>query len=398
MDRRAFLGAATLSLLAQPLAAEGQQSSKVSRIGLLMIDSPVGNAPRLAAFQQSLRDLGYVEGRNLAIEYRWAEGRVERFPELAVQLVRLKVDVIVATSTPAALAARDATRTIPIVFVTAAEPVDSGLVASIAAPGGNVTGLALLAPEITARQLQLLKEAVPKVSRVAVLSNPANRFTALLVKETEAAARLLGVRTHVLEVRGVGLDAAFSALTKDRPDALLVLADPGFVVQRARIVEFANTSRLPAMYPHREYAEAGGLLAYGADLRDNYRRAAIYVDKILRGAKPADLPVELPTKFELVLNLKTAKVLGLTIPPSVLARADEAIGSGPSSLRRRRGRLLATPLAGEAQQPGKMFRIGLLGVGSPEAHAAKPERGGVRRRAEPGHRVARCRREGGAVR
>ena len=325
MDRRAFLGAATLGLLAAPFAAEAQQAPKVSRIGFLVTDSPAGIAARLAAFRQGLRDLGYVEDRNLTIEYRWAEGHVDRFPGFAAELVGLKVDVIVASSSPAALAARNATRTIPIVFATAAEPVDSGLVASIAAPGGNVTGLALLAPEITARQLQLLKEAVPKASRVVVLSNPANRYTALLVKETEAAARLLGVRAHVLEVRGAGLDGAFSALTKDRPDALLVLADPGFVVHRARIVEFANTSRLPAMYPHREYAEAGGLLAYGADLRDNYRRAAIYVDKILRGAKPADLPVELPTKFELVLNLKSAKALGLTIPPSVLARADEVI-------------------------------------------------------------------------
>jgi putative ABC transport system substrate-binding protein len=267
-----------------------------------------------------------VEGRNIAIEYRWAEGKVERLPAFAVELLGLKVDVIVAVSTPDALAARKATRTIPIVFVTAGDPVDSGLVAGIARPGGNVTGLSLLAPEIVARQLQTLKEAVPKASRVAVLSNSANPNTPLLVKETEAAARSLGVRLQLLGVRGDdAFDSAFSAVTKERPDALFVLFDPLLFLHRTRIVEFANKNRLPAMYAHREFAEVGGLMAYGADLRDNYRRAAIYVDKILKGAKPADLPVEQPTKFELVINLKTAKALGLTIPQSLLQRADEVI-------------------------------------------------------------------------
>ena len=324
--RRAFIGTLAGTLLATPLAADAQQATKVSRIGFLASGAAAGTAPRLEAFRQGLRDLGYVEGRNIAIEYRWAEGKVERLPAFAVELLGLKVDVIVAVSTPDALAARKATRTIPIVFVTAGDPVDSGLVAGIARPGGNVTGLSLLAPEIVARQLQTLKEAVPKASRVAVLSNSANPNTPLLVKETEAAARSLGVRLQLLGVRGDdAFDSAFSAVTKERPDALFVLFDPLLFLHRTRIVEFANKNRLPAMYAHREFAEVGGLMAYGADLRDNYRRAAIYVDKILKGAKPADLPVEQPTKFELVINLKTAKALGLTIPPSLLQRADEVI-------------------------------------------------------------------------
>jgi putative ABC transport system substrate-binding protein len=251
---------------------------------------------------------------------------VKRFPDLAVELVGLKVDVIVATSSPAALAARDATRTIPTVFVTAADPVGSGLVASIARPGGNVTGLSLLASEVTARHLQLLKEAMPKAVHVVVLSNPANAYTALMVKEAEEAARSLAMRLRILAVRGPdAFDRAFSEVGRARTDALLVLADPGFVSHRGRIVEFANRNRVPAMYPHREYAEVGGLMAYGADLHDNYRRAATYVDKILKGAKPGDLPVEQPTKFELVVNRKTARALGLEIPRSVLLRADQII-------------------------------------------------------------------------
>ena len=326
MDRRAFLATLTGGLLAAPLAAEAQPPSKVPRIGFLATNSPAEYPDLLEAFRQGLRDLGYVEGQNIAIEYRWAEGRVERFSDFAVELVGLKVDVIVATSSPLALAAKNATRTIAIVFATAADPVGSGLVASIARPGGNVTGFSLLAPEIVARQLQLLKEAVPTASRVAVLSNPANSYTALLVKETEAAARSLGVRVQPLGVRGAtALDSAFSAITKERPGALFVLFDPVLLGHRTRIAEFANKNRLPAMYPHREYVEAGGLIAYGVDLRDNFRRAATYVGKILKGAKPGDLPVEQPTKFELVINMKTAKALGLTIAPSLLQRADQVI-------------------------------------------------------------------------
>jgi putative ABC transport system substrate-binding protein len=326
VDRRAFLATLTGSLLAAPLAAEAQPPSKVPRIGFLATNSPAEYPDLLEAFRQGLRDLGYVEGQNIAIEYRWTEGRVERFSDFAVELVGLKVDVIVATSSPLALAAKNATRTIAIVFATAADPRGSGLVASIARPGGNVTGFSLLAPEIVARQLQLLKEAVPTASRVAVLSNPANSYTALLVKETEAAARSLGVRVQPLGVRGAtALDSAFSAITKERPGALFVLFDPVLLGHRMRIAEFTNKNRLPAMYPHREYVEAGGLIAYGVDLRDNFRRAATYVGKILKGAKPGDLPVEQPTKFELVINMKTAKALGLTIAPSLLQRADRVI-------------------------------------------------------------------------
>jgi len=326
MNRRAFLAVLGGGLLAAPLAAEAQSPSKVPRIGFLATNSPAEYQDLREAFRQGLGDLGYVVGQSIAIEHRWAEGRAERFSDLAVELVGLKVDVIVATSSPLALAARSATSTIPIVFVTAADPVGQGIVAGIARPGGNVTGFSLLAPEIVARQLQILKEAVPTVSRVAVLSNPANSYTARLVKETEVAARSLRVRVYPLALRGAAaLDGAFSTIIKERLGALFVLFDPVLLGHRARITEFANKNRLPAMYPHKEYAEAGGLIAYGADLRDNFRRAATYVDKILKGTKPGDLPVEQPTKFELVINLKTAKALGLTIPPSLLQRADQVI-------------------------------------------------------------------------
>jgi len=315
-----------LGTLLAPLAADAQQAGKVARIGYVGVSSASAVPHADEAFRHGLRDLGYVEGQNIAIEYRWAEGQLDRLPDLAAELVRLKVDVIVASSTPTALAAKNATRTIPIVFVTAGDPVGSGLVAGIARPGGNITGLSLLAPEIVAKQLQLLKEAVPQASRVAVLSNPANPYTALMVKETEAAARSLGMWVQLLGVRGAdAFDSAFSAVTKGRASALFVLFDPFLFAHRTRIAEFANKNRLPAMYPHREYAETGGLMAYGADIRDNFRRAATYVHKILTGTKPADLPVEQPTKFELVINLKTAKAMGLTIPQSVLIRADEVI-------------------------------------------------------------------------
>jgi putative tryptophan/tyrosine transport system substrate-binding protein len=314
----------TLSLLMTPLAAHAQPPAKVPRVGVLAERSPTD--PFITAFRQGLRELGYTEGQSMVIEERYAYGVVDRFPALIAELLDLNIDALVVAGTNAAQAAKARTSTVPIVFTVPGDPVGAGLVASLARPGGNVTGLSLLAPEITARQLQLLKEAVPKASRVAVLSNPANSFTALLVKETEAAARSLGLRVHVLGVRGAdALEGAFSTIAKERPDAFFTLADPMLFVHRMRIAEFANKNRLPATYPHREYAEAGGLMAYGADLRDNFRRAATFVDKILKGAKPADLPVEQPTKFELIINLRTAKALGLTIPPAVLARADEVI-------------------------------------------------------------------------
>jgi putative ABC transport system substrate-binding protein len=291
---------------------------------------PVGQR-LVEAFHQGLRELGWVEGQNIAMESRYAEGRYERLPALAAELVRLKPDVIVAGITAAALAAKNVTRTIPIVVGVSLDPVGSGLVASLARPGGNVTGLSLMGVEITAKQMELLKEAVPKVSRVAVLRYPGappstHPTHPAMVKEAERAARLLGIQLQVLAARGPeDFDSAFSAMARERAEALLVLPDAMFTLQRTRLAELAAKHRLPAMYGLKEHAEAGGLIAYGADLRYNYRRAAAYVDKILKGAKPADLPVEQPMKFELVINMKTAKALGLTIPPSVLVRADHVI-------------------------------------------------------------------------
>jgi len=321
--RRDFL-VAVGALLSSPLAVDAQQPPKSPRIGFLAFSSPNLAAEQANAFREGLRDLGYAEGSNVVIEYRWAEGRAESLPRLAGELVRLKVDVILATNSLTAFAAKKATDTIPIVFATAGDP--AGLVTSISRPSGNVTGLSLVAPEIVAKQMEILKEAVPNATRMAVLSNPANPYTARMVKEVDAAARSMGVRVRLLEVREAdAFEGAFSAVTKDRQDALLVLFDPFLLNHRARITEFANKNRLPAMYPHREYVQSGGFMAYGASLLDMFRHAATYVVKILTGAKPADLPVEQPTKFELVISLNAAKALGLTIPQSLLLRADEVI-------------------------------------------------------------------------
>jgi putative ABC transport system substrate-binding protein len=273
-----------------------------------------------------LRDLGYVEGRNVAVEYRDAEGRYDRLPALAVDLVVLKVDVIVVTNTPAAVAAKQATTTIPIVMTLVSDPVGSGLVVNLARPGGNVTGLSFMHPELSRKRLELLKEVIPKVAQVAVLSNPSNPNTPPLLRETEAAARALSLQLQIVEVRdSAALDSAFSAMTKAHVGALVVMPDSVFFDQRKRIVDLAAKSRLPAMYSWREPVDAGGLMAYGASGPDIFRRAAEYIDKILKGAKAADLPIEQPTKFELVINLKTAQALGLTIPQSLLVRADEII-------------------------------------------------------------------------
>ena len=326
MDRRAFLGTLAGGLLAAPLVAEAQQAAKIARIGYL---GRKANSHLHAAFLQGLRDLGYVEGRNVVIEVRDAEGRNERLPALAAELVALKVDVIVAVATPAALAAKQATKTIPVVFTALADPVTSGLVTSLARPGGNITGVSFLAPEQVGKRLERLKEAVPGVSRVAVLWQPGDvpETTAKnLLKEAEVAARALGVRVQFVEARGpADFDRAFSDVTRARAGALTVLTSPMFVTERRRLVDLAARNRLPAVYGLREFVDAGGLMSYGSNTADVYRRAATYVDKILKGAKPADLPVEQPTKFELVINLKTAKALGLTIPPSLLQRADEVI-------------------------------------------------------------------------
>jgi putative ABC transport system substrate-binding protein len=267
-----------------------------------------------------------VEGQDIVIESRWAEGKYERYPALAADLVRLKVDVIVAVGGRASQDAQQATRTIPIVMSVTIDPLGTGLVASLARPGGNVTGLSLMASEVVGKQLELLKEVVPKVSRVALLWNPANPGSAPQLREAEASARVLGVRLQTLEARvPQEIDSAFAAMTKERAGALVVLTDAIFMNQRRQIAELAAERRLPAVYGVREHAEAGGLIVYSANFLDLERRAATYVDKILKGAKPSDLPVEQSTKFELVINLKTAKTLGLTIPRSLLQRADEVI-------------------------------------------------------------------------
>jgi putative ABC transport system substrate-binding protein len=328
MDRRAFVGMVGGGLLAAPLAVGAQQAAKGARIGYL---SPnLAASPHLPeAFRQGLRDLGYVEGRNVVIEYRSAEGKPERLPALAADLVALKVDVIVAPGTPQALAARQATRTLPIVFATAADPVGSGLVTSLARPDGNVTGLSILAPELVGKRLELLTQAVPGVSRVAVLWQPGGhdeRTDKDILKDAEVAARALGVRLQFVEARGpADFDRAFSDMTRAHADALAVLTGLMFLNERRRLVALAAKNRLPQVYGGRDFVDAGGLMSYGPNLADLYRRAATYVDKILKGTKPGDLPVEQPTKFELVINLKTVKALGLTIPQAVLVRADEII-------------------------------------------------------------------------
>jgi putative tryptophan/tyrosine transport system substrate-binding protein len=328
---RAYTLIAVLTLLpalfVAPLAADAQQAGKVPRIGLLSTTSPSDRPPLLDAFRQGLRELGWVEGQNIVIDYRYAEGRVDRLPDLAAELVRLKLDLIVSAGTQGVTAAKNATETIPIVMIGVRDPVGTGLIASLQRPGGNVTGVSGSAGlEIVAKQLELLKETVPKIRRVAILSNPANAYHQLAIREVNVAARSLGVQLQLLEARGPNeFDGAFAAMAKERVGALLVLSDAMLNSHRTRLADLAARSRLPAAYGVRESVEAGGLMSYGPSFLDFYRRSAAYVDKILKGAKPADLPVEQPTKFELVINLKTAKALGLTVPDTLLARADEVI-------------------------------------------------------------------------
>jgi ABC-type uncharacterized transport system substrate-binding protein len=331
MDRRAFLAGAA-GLLAAPLAAEAQQADQIARIGYLAADLVSTNPRFREAFRQGLRELGYVEGRNVVIEYRDAKGHLERLPALAAELVALKVDVILAAAgTPAVVAAKQATKTIPIVFASPSDPVGSGLVASLARPGGNVTGLSTLSltPDLVGKCLELLKQAMPGLNRVAVLWQPGQlteRTERDLLKGAEVAGRALGVRLQFVEAQGpADFDKAFSDMTRARAGALTVWGSVMFLNERRRLVSVAAKNRLPVMYTGREYVDAGGLMSYGANQADLFRRAATYVDKILKGAKPGDLPIEQPTRFELVINLKTAKALGLTIPPSLLARADQVI-------------------------------------------------------------------------
>jgi putative ABC transport system substrate-binding protein len=310
-----------------PLAARAQQAGKVYRVGYLSAPTRKSVERALDAFLRALRELGWVDGQNLIIEYRWAEGKVERLPDLAGDLVRRKVDVIVAPAGSAALAAKNATRTIPIVMIFPSDPVATGLVASLSRPGGNITGTTFTpGGEIYGKQLQILRETVPHASRVAILWNPAEAGSTLQVKEVEAAARSLGIRLQRVEARGPEeFDGAFVAMARERAEALLVARDSTFLVHPARLAELAVKARLPTMYSFRESVEAGGLMAYSVNMTDFIGRAAVYVDKILKGAKPADLPVEQPTKFELVINLKAAKALGITVPQSLLLRADDVL-------------------------------------------------------------------------
>ncbi len=317
-----------LTGLSGPGSVDAQPAAKVVRIGILLPPSRP-TAPDWKEgwpFAKALRELGWVEGRNLAIEDRWAEGRTERLPALAAELVGLKVDVIVASSWPAAVAAKNATTTIPIVIVGAGDPVGTGLVQSLAHPGGNVTGLGDLSAELSAKRLELLKEAVPTLSRVAILWNAGDSGMTLRMRAIQTASRTLAVTVRPLGVHSLeDFEVAFTAMTQERPDALFVVADPLVTANRKRILDFTAKHQLPAMYEFRPYAADGGLMAYGPSLDSMFGRAAAFADKILKGARPADLPVEEPTQFELVVNLKTAKALGLKLPQSILIRADEVI-------------------------------------------------------------------------
>ncbi len=325
ISRRTFLAAVTAGLLAAPLAADAQQVGKLYRVGFLW-DSPAVFPDAIEAFRRGLRDLGWVEGQNIAIEYRWAEGKPERMRELAEELVRLKVDVIMAPSSIYTGAAKRATSAIPIIFMSHADPLGSSHVASLARPGGNITGLSLMMTETNVKGLELLKEAIAGLSRVAVVWDPATPSHGPGLKAVEVAGPALGLRIQPVAVRSATeYDGAFSAIVRERAGAVLVLSTPLFIAGAKRLAELALTHKLPSMFGPRHHVEAGGLMSYSPDRADLWRRGAIYVDRILKGAKPADLPVQQPTRFELVINLKTAKALGLTIPQSLLVRADEVI-------------------------------------------------------------------------
>ena len=326
-DRRAFIVATSASLALVPLVALAQQADKVRRIGYLSTPTRASVEHILDVFLRKLRDLGWVEGQNLIIEYRWAEGDVARLPDLAAELARRKVDVIVAPAASAALAAKNATSSIPIVMVFPSDPVERGLVASLARPGGNITGTTLSpGQDIFGKRLQILKEAIPRASRVAILWNPEDPAFAVQLKEVEATGRSMGLRLQHVEARGPQeLDGAFAAMARERADALLIAGGSTSIVYRKRIADLALKGRLPAISGAREFVETGLLMAYGVNMTDFVGHAAVYVDKILRGANPADLPVEQPNKFELSINLKTAKALGITLPQPLLLRADEVI-------------------------------------------------------------------------
>lgn len=327
MGRRAFIASA-LGLCAVPLVASAQHAGKAARIGMLLPNSPesVARSPRIAAFLMGLRDLGWIEGQNLVIERRFAEGQVGRLAELAADLARIRVDAIVTAAAPSALAAQGATRTIPIVMLDPGDPVGLGLVASLARPGGNITGVSSIAPEMAAKRLALLKEAVPTILRVAVLSNAAIPPAEIAMRELEAAAKVLGVQIQSIPIQGVkGIEQAFAEVARQHADGIVVFPDPLTFSNEVAITGFALKTRIPALYGAMEFVQAGGLMSYGPSYQEMFLRGANYVDRILKGAMPGDLPIEQPTRFEFVLNLKTAKALGLTIPQSVLLRADRVI-------------------------------------------------------------------------
>jgi putative tryptophan/tyrosine transport system substrate-binding protein len=325
MRRRELIRLMTGAALIWPLAARAQPE-RMPRIGVLLAGTPSSFAPRTAALLQGLQDLGYIEGRTIASEWRWAHDRVERLPELSAELVKLDVDVIITGGTPAAKALKAATPRIPIVMAIIADPVAAGLVESLARPGGNATGFSIVAPDLSGKRLQILKEVVPAISAVAVLLNPANPQSQIELKEMQVAAQALDLQLHPIAIPAeAAIDSAFETIAKTSSRALIVLTDAILYSQRSRIVAAAASKRLPAMHFFREFVEAGGLLSYAPSDKDLFRRAAQYVDKILKGASPSRLPVEQPTKFELVINLKTARALGLELPPTLLARADEVI-------------------------------------------------------------------------
>lgn len=324
--KRAAVTVVLAILAGLPFVVDAQELGKPARIGRLSPLSAEADAPLLDAFRAGLRELGWIEGQNYTIEAVFAEGKPDRLPELAAELVRRRVDVILAGSNPGTLAAKNATRTIPVVMVTTADPVGGRLVESLARPGANITGVTALGQGLSAKRLELLKELVPAVTRVAVLTNPASPYSGPFMKESADASRALKVQLQLVEAHDpIEFEQAFGAMTRERAGALMVLTDVMFITHRKRIVEFAAMSRLPAVYGEREFIDAGGLMFYGASLADMYRRAAMHVDKILKGGKPADLPVEQPTKFEMIINLKTAEALGLTIPRALLLRADRTI-------------------------------------------------------------------------
>ena len=324
MDRRTFLASSLALLAAPPLAAEGQQARKVPVIGYLIERS--GPTAFDEAFRLGLRELGYSEGRNVVVEYRWADGKAERLPALAAELVRLKVDIIVTSGTPGGLAAKNATSTIPIVLASGGDFVADGLVASFSRPGANITGLSVFARELSGKRLEILKEAIPGMTRVAAAFNTLNPGTRSLFKETEAAATKLGLKVLPLDIHFPdGVERAFAEGVRLRASAVVIISDGATIVHRAQLGSAALQHHLPTIFANKTYLEGGGLMSYGPDIIEVWRRAATYVDRILKGAKPAEMPIEQPTKFELVISLKTSKALGLTIPPSLLLRADQVI-------------------------------------------------------------------------